>query len=636
MPKKENDGRQFFTLRPKGVGSEYAQKKAVAVEKLDSKDKERLLKEISACEKYRRAGMAALSFGSGHVDRREKYAYSKRTFLLNEPGADNMSLEKLVYILADRKTLFNKNFQSHAYSRWFFSSAAAGLEACTEKVTEDSEDDMWESYRVRSDQLAEEAERRGVHIGNVLEKWVLEKSTEAGFPLRITILFEDTAEDRAIRKELGRYTLERRLDDLIIYEEDMETENWLPEALRDYEEDSARVRGLKDLCDSYKKWREQGEPLLPSSQTNMLTYKECEDICRKLFDEIYDAVLQFFDSSRRSKGHNLPKPDPKYTKQVLHTMVTKLRTTTPMPFTFLMVCVTQKQHFYSVGTPDVQKALTEYSSPVLAYHARPAYKTQRLERIRFLDRFIEIFGLSPEDARKNWRCFLDTHGDGILTEAEAVLWKDITRKVPGIVPIEVQLSGKDCLDDCLPAMPEEFGCYENASPLQLDGFSRYVKDYPEVISQLKKQIPQRSKVWPKNVKDYFEHLYSEHYDLDTVKILCRHASESKKIRWEEIPHAALDEQKTFCETQRKRIYNRPVNASQIEKDVVELRSLLIEYVLWEISADYIKRLLAKSFDKALNPRNDKFGISLFRWCFQQRQSAISAAVLSPSGDGQNQ
>ena len=279
------------------------------------------------------------------------------------------------------------------------------------------------------------------------------------------------------------------------------------------------------------------------------------------------------------------------------------------PYAFLMACVTQKFHFSVGGLVDVEACLRTYDNPALAYNDRPNIETQRLERVRFLNELIHALGLSDEAALKNWRLFLNSHGKRILSREENNLWKEIVEKTPGIVPIELQQFGMECLNACLPVRAEDLACYNSGSPLHIGGFLQYINEHPTVVPALVQMLPRNSKYWSEKEAEHFRLLYRYDYDLDKVRDNCVKMSKRAVIKWEKIPGATMTEQQAFCESLR----NKPTEAT-VSKDVQELRSLLTEYAITEDAGMRIRLLLAQQFEHYFNPKNDEFGMTISpRW-----------------------
>ena len=549
--RREQKACQFFQLRARGVDS--ARKvTSLSIDRVGKEDTERLLQEVRACLAYRKRGIDAFFRDDVHVDRREKPFLSKRAYLLDEVAASDITPDQLIYLLADWHTLFSRNFQTYANMKAYFSAA-----------------------------LNQE-----------------ERSPEEKM----------SAEQKAMERLSGRYTLERRMQELLITKEDLLKEKWLPDSLREFEEDRSRVERLRKLCADYSAWSDLPENLGPraSEKQEQRLLDEDDAFC----DRLYAATSSYFAEVRYRKEQAGRIPVRELVIEASKLIAKDLRnqgTEELTPFLFVMQCVVQKLYFMTGLGYQAWRLSDVRRTPVSSYHISPSIRRQRLARIRFLDNLINIFHLRDDAALDNWKLFLEVHGNRIMSEEESRLWSEVTARVPGITPIELQLMGRVCLQNCLPARVEELACYRNASPLHLGGFFRYLKENPNVVPAIARMIPKSSGYWQEKENEYFTELFRYDYDLESVRELCLTLSRRAVIKWEKVPGATEAEQRAFCMSLR----NTP-DDEKTTHDMQELRSLLIEYAIIEDVGSRARLLLEQAFARIYNPNGDAFGMSISR------------------------
>lgn len=542
---------QFFQLRARGV--DPARKVTpLSIDSVGKEDTERLLQEVRACLAYRKLGMELFFRNDVHVDRREKPFLSKRAYLLDEVAASDITPDQLIYLLADWHTLFSRRFQTYAYTKAFFSVA-----------------------------LNQE-----------------ERPPEGKM----------SPEQRAMERLSGRYTLERRMQELLITKDDLLKEKWLPGSLREFEEDRSRVERLRKLCADYSAWSDLPEILGPraSEKQEQQLLDESDDF----HDRLYAATSSYFEEVRYRKKQVGHKPALKFVVQASELIAKDLRDQGAeelTPFFYVMECVTQRLYFMTGLGNQAWSFSDAHGTPALFYHTGPSIRRQRLARVRFLDKLIHIFHLGDDAALANWKMFLKVHGNRIMSEEESRLWSEVTARVPGITPIELQLMGRVCLQNCLPARVEELACYRNASPLHLGGFFRYLKENPNVVPAIARMIPKSSGYWQEKENEYFTELFRYDYDLESVRELCLTLSRRAVIKWEKVPGATEAEQRAFCMSLR----NTP-DDEKTTHDMQELRSLLIEYAIIEDVGSRARLLLEQAFARIYNPNGDAFGMSISR------------------------
>ncbi len=439
----------------------------------------------------------------------------------------------------------------------------------------------------------------------VLERWIpgirIHEDSMLDFMLALSLYLFHCKDILTVKKERGHYRRTYRKCD----------EN-------NYNSYMRRQEILSDVVGRYKSWSKED---LDSAFFNLFEFSvdsSVSKLSKIKMQEGMSTLCKLTKTYLSNSGHNVQNFNEEYAqcviRSVYHTGSEQLshkdRIKT-FPFRYMMVCIAGTSRLYSSAVTITEEDISAVIKK--PYFAKPSNKTQRIERIRFLNKLNQICCLDREDKSKNWKYFLQVHGAAIESPAEWDLWKEIIygygrddekETYEDIPPIELTLLCSEFLRSCLPVQYQFLYCYEGGQYPHLGGFAKFLHKYSEGLRCCIQRIKTNNKKWDDPVKAYMKYGSAHTYDIMSIQKLCEKIS--NKIRWKSIPGASESDLRDFC----RKAHSDDNSADQaITKEVANMRILLVEAAFRHILAENAEKLLRKHIIDVFNSNRD-FSICL--------------------------
>lgn len=316
-------------------------------------------------------------------------------------------------------------------------------------------------------------------------------------------------------------------------------------------------------------------------------------------EKIHDATVMFLGTTRSRSAKVLKECTATLAAQVYNATLTE-RT---FPFCYLSLCVAGTGRIFAVPQNINGDAIDAFLGK--PFKKKPPVAEQRIARIQFQMKLIEIMELTYDDIIKNWRLFLQVHGACISSMKEEELWYEILRgvtdgnQVSVIHPIEVQILCRHYLEECLPIQPENLFSYIGHSKLHEGAYAQFFGAHQATIKACATRLDNNAELRIK-ADEYLKKYWSAvEMDLSEAREFCKNVS--NQINWVSIQGTSNCNLKHFCGS----LYKGPdADVSMIETDVEELKALITETAIRVILTNRARNVLREKISEVLNSEKD--------------------------------
>lgn len=367
----------------------------------------------------------------------------------------------------------------------------------------------------------------------------------------------------------------------------------------EFVKDCDKRKRLETLLEELRKWQDEKLNPFPYEDVSFFTGADqtC-DLSDKQITAIRRLTKEFLQTTRSQMKGIRDASITSLTAQVYR----ETKADGLFPICYLILCVAGTGRVFTSG----QDISYEQVEAVLKtpYRQKPSIEIQRFARIRFVKELIDVLELASEESIKNWRAFLQIHEARIGSIEENALWHEIlqsfTAEKSGIIPpIEVQMIGRQYLEECLPIQPERLLSYIAHSELTESGYAEFYHQHQDLIRTCASRV-QNSNQWKEIIKVYNKYWAAVEIDLAEARDYCK--SKSELLHWESIQKATKCNLGRFCNG----LYSEHSSHVRIDAAVEELKSLILETALRIVLTNQARDILRKKIEETLN--NPRFAV----------------------------
>ena len=576
---------------------------------------------------YRKAAISLFNIDSSRQERIEEWFLSKHLFLAKrfnlracndgspEPCDQALTEDEIIFVLADWYTLFNRKRQDYRHNHTIFWNIWKSIEDLAPveyaikqamKMLPSIKPEVEEKLSIWLRFMYDEAQKLNLSLDDLKDElqmdtpahpsvfpWLAE-NVNTQMPVSVlTKYFSSMAEIQAIEKEKGHYSVSYSQEDLEKAKDDM-----------------MRVEEIRRLITDCKKWAKKcystTNDILTIIQSKSSNYGSKYDITKDRntpFDSskisrIIDATKNYFLDLSNDKScqlhtvliesvilsvvHEENKENEEKTEKRLNAF----------PFTYMMICACGRSPFKDKGHVNCETFVQKLHSCNDSFlYGQRSIKKQNIERVARIKLLYEL-NCAMEHSREiqllNWELFLHIHGAKIRSEEERLQWNEITKDLPELSPIILQLKVHDCIANCLPAMPEDLFSYSGRNVIQSGGFFIFLDQHPLVVPELKKRIRNSKSYWHTKINEFLHEAYTYDYNPNKIRENIGSLTGKSILKWDTIPYASYKDVKKFCGS----LYSTVCNLSRVEQDIEQLRCLLLEYAMKECIAEQLRERLS--------------------------------------------
>lgn len=358
-----------------------------------------------------------------------------------------------------------------------------------------------------------------------------------------------------------------------------------------------RIVTLKNSFEKLSKWQMEGLPSIPTVDPVPRNRKD-GNLSDVQYQEIYQATIEYLTKMTKMSDAAISNDS---LSRIVASWYYATKEEQTFPFYYMVVCTAEKSRLFTSSEDIDHKIVANYLEKNV-YMAKRSKAQQRVDRIRFMIKLIEILKLPPEGRTDNWKLYLKTHGACIDSVEEEELWMKIiqeddknSKKGCEIPPIEIQILCRQCLEECLPIEPDRLYSYSAACPrLWKGGYANFFKTHEPTIKKCVTYLT-NSRELSRKSQHYLKYWSATKVDLPMIRKFCDDMS--KQIPWPTIERRSACNLKQFC---CDLFATGTGNNAKIKKCVHDLKILITETAMRIVLANQARDILRENINNILN------------------------------------